>query len=206
VSAVNAFASFAVAPQRISLRLIGALCCLGLLLAGGWLAFNQLRLIGSSAPDFTLTDQDGHPWTLSHERGLRSVALFFGYTHCPDVCPTTLAHLIEAKRLSGKDGSDLQIVFVTVDASRDTPPTLKRYVRLFGPEIVGLTGDARATRPVYSAYHVWHQSLPGGNGAGYLVSHSSAVYLIDRSGRLRSIADWSDEPAHLAAQLKDLTS
>jgi protein SCO1/2 len=192
---------------RITGRLIGALCCVALLIAGALFAIAQLRLVGTAATDFTLTDQDGKPWTLSHERGRHAVALFFGYTHCPDVCPTTLAHLTQARRALAAGGRDLRIVFATVDAARDTPAVLKRYVALFDPTVVGLTGTPEATRPVYAAYNVWHQALPhGDSAAGYLVAHSSAIYLIDRNGRLRAIADWSDSTEKLATKLRELTS
>ncbi len=196
-----------IALPRVIVRTIGALACVVLLAIGIAFSFGQLRLIGNAAPDFTLTDQDGQPWTLSHVRGHQAVALFFGYTHCPDVCPTTLAHLAQARRMLGADGADLRIVFVTVDAARDTPAVLKRYVSLFDPSVVGLTGDRERTAPVYAAYHVWHQVLPRAErDAGYLVSHSSAVYLIGRDGSLRGIADWGDAPTHLAAKFKELIS
>jgi protein SCO1/2 len=189
----------------LRVRVIGALCCAAVLLFGGWFAFLQLRLVGTSAPDFTLTDQDGKPWTLSHERGYRAVALFFGYTHCPDVCPTTLAHLSQARRMLGDLAPDLRIAFVTVDPARDTSAKLKRYVALFDPTVVGLTGAPKSIDPVYAEYRVWHQALPhGDSAAGYLVSHSSGIYLIDRTGHLRGIADWGDASPELAAKLKEL--
>jgi protein SCO1/2 len=191
----------------INLRLFGAIFCAAVLIAAVAYAIVQLRLIGTAAPDFTLTDQDARPWTLSQERGHHAVALFFGYTHCPDVCPTTLAHLAQAKRLLRDEGNDLRIAFVTVDAPRDTPAVLKRYVALFGPAIVGLTGSPKNVDPVYAAYHVWHQALPKSDGAGgYLVSHTSAIYLIDRNGRLLGIADWAEPASRLATKLKELVS
>jgi protein SCO1/2 len=191
--------------RRHRLRIAGALCCTALLLVGGWFAFLQLHLVGNAAPDFTLTDQNGKPWSLSQERGYHGVALFFGYTHCPDVCPTTLAHLSEARRLLGADRDNLRIAFVTVDPARDTPAVLKRYVALFDPSIVGLTGAPDRLEPVYAAYRVWHQQLPhGDSAAGYLVSHSSAIYLIDRVGHLRGIADWADTSPQLAQKIKEV--
>ena len=192
-------------PRRIDVRVLGAIGCIAFLLAGISLAFVQRFLVGNMAPDFTLTDQNGKPWTLSRERGREAVALSFGYTHCPDVCPTTLAHLTQARRMLGARGANLRIVFVTVDATRDTSAVLKRYVALFDSTVVGLTGDARSTGPVYGAYHVWHQTLPATEtGAGYLVSHSSAIYLIDRSGRLVGLADWSDLPEKLETRLREI--
>jgi len=172
-----------------------------------WVAFVAPRFAGTGAMDFTLTDQDGRPWTLSQEQGHAAVALFFGYTHCPDVCPTTLANLAHARRALGTNAQALQIAFVTVDARRDTPAVLKRYVALFDPSVVGLGGSAARLGSVYAAYHVWHQVLPhSDSAAGYLVAHSSAIYLIDRNERLRGVADWSDSVDELARELKGLVS
>ena len=169
-------------------------------------AFVEARFFGDVAPDFTLTDQDGRLWTLSGERGREAVALFFGYTHCPDACPTTLATLARARRALGGRAPDLRIVFVTVDAKRDTAAVLKRYVALFDPSVVGLTGDAKATAPVYKAYHVWHQILPHSDSAAGYVAHSTLVYLIGRDGRLRDAASWSESAAEVVAKLKELLS
>jgi protein SCO1/2 len=191
----------------VNMRLIGALASIAILLLAVGYAVMELRLLGSAAPDFTLTDQDGKPWTLSQERGHDAVALFFGYTHCPDVCPTTLAHLAQAKRLMPGGGENLQVTFVTVDAPRDTPGVLKRYVTLFNSGVVGLTGDSRTIDPVYAAYHVWHQALPHSDSAGgYLVSHTSGIYLIDKAGQMRGIADWAEPASSLATKLKKLVS
>ncbi|MGH7709170.1 MAG: SCO family protein [Vulcanimicrobiaceae bacterium] len=172
-----------------------------------WVTFVKPHVVGTGATDFTLTDQDGRPWTLSQARGHEAVALFFGYTHCPDVCPTTLAKLTRARRTLGREAQALRIVFVTVDAQRDTPAVLKRYVALFDPSVVGLTGPRARTGPVYEAYHVWHQVVPNSSSAaGYLVAHSSAIYPIDRNGRLRSMTDWADSVNELSRDLKGLIS
>ena len=161
---------------------------------------------GPLAPDFTLTDQDGRPYTLSAHRG-HAIALFFGYAHCPDVCPTTLAALARAKRKLGPAGASFDVALVTVDPARDTPATLKRYVRLFDPAFVGLTGTEAQLDPVYAAYHVYHQ-IASGNGSanGYVVMHSSAIQFISPGGRLRGVGDWNDSPAQLAALMKQALS
>jgi protein SCO1/2 len=157
---------------------------------------------GPAAPDFTLTDQDGRPYRLSAHRG-HAIALFFGYAHCPDVCPTTLAALARAKRKLGAAGTSFDVVLVTVDPARDDPATLKRYVRLFDPAFAGLTGTEAQLDPVYAAYHVYHQVASGKGGAnGYVVMHSSAVQFISPDGRLRGIGDWSDSPDQLAVLMK----
>src|SRR5665213_3607812 len=161
---------------------------------------------GPLAPDFTLTDQSGRPFRLADLRG-HTVALFFGYTHCPDVCPTTLAALARAKRKLGPGGEALDVVLVTVDPARDTPATLKRYVRLFDPAFAGLTGSEAQLDPVYAAYHVYHRTAAGkGSANGYIVAHSSAVQFISPGGRLRGTGDWSDSPDELAVLMRQARS
>jgi protein SCO1/2 len=175
-----------------------------LLAAGFWFAFGRAGLGGGMAPDFTLTDQDGHPWTLSHLRGRRAAALFFGFAHCTDVCPATLAALERARRSLGARGGDVAIVFVTVDAARDTPAALGRYVRAFDPGLVGLTGDARSLDPVYAAYGVWQSAQPHAAGAAYDVAHSTAIDFVDRSGRLAAIAPGPGPVPEVAAEFRRL--
>ncbi len=158
------------------------------------------------APNFTLIDQYGRPFHLSDLRG-RTVALFFGYTHCPDVCPATLAALARAKRKLGPNGARFDVVFITVDPQRDTDAVVGRYVRLFDPSFIGLTGTEAELAPVYAAYHVYHQALPAhGSALGYLVAHSSTVVFIGPDGRIRGDGDWSDTPAELAAEVKQAAS
>ena len=161
---------------------------------------------GPVATDFTLTDQDGKPYTLSSHRG-HAIALFFGYAHCPDVCPTTLSALARAKHKLGATGDDFDVVLVTVDPARDDPATLKRYVHLFDPTFTGLTGSEAQLDPVYAAYHVYHEIGSGkGSANGYIVAHSSAVQFIAPNGRLRGTGDWSDSPDELATLMKQAQS
>jgi protein SCO1 len=156
------------------------------------------------APQVTLTDQNGRRFRLTDERG-KAVVLFFGYAHCPDICPTTLARLAQANRSLGRQARQVVVAFVTVDPQRDTVSALKRYVDLFDPNFYGLTGTGPALNALYTAYHVWHQKLPNrGSAAGYLMAHSSAVYMIDRTGDLRAIHDWSDSPTVLAHAMSAL--
>ena len=167
-------------------------------IASLWLFFPG----AARAPDFTLTDQDGRPYTLSAHRG-HAIALFFGYAHCPDVCPTTLAALARAKRELGAAGRGFDVVFVTVDPTRDTPAVLKRYVRLFDPAFTGLTGSEAQLDPVYAAYHVYRAIDTASRSAnGYLVVHSSIVEFIAPDGRLRAFGDWNDSPDALAALMR----
>jgi protein SCO1/2 len=184
---------------RVTIVAAASLLVLVLVAAGiAWLLVPR----GPLAPDFTLTDQGGRPFHLSDLRG-HPLALFFGYTHCPDVCPTTLAALARAKRKLGAAGAGFDVVFVTVDPQRDTRAIVGRYVRLFDPSFIGLSGTQAQLAPVYAAYKVYHQTLPAeGSAAGYLVAHSSTVDFISANGRIRGFGDWSDTPDEIAADVK----
>lgn len=154
--------------------------------------------------DFTLTDQAGRPFTLSSERG-RIVVLFFGYTHCSDVCPTTLASLARARSALGSAGRNVTVAFVTVDPERDTARVLGRFVALFDRSFVGLTGTPAQLARVYRAYHVTHRIVAAPSSAsGYDVEHTSLVYFIGRDGRLRGYGDWTDPPKTFEQSLREL--
>jgi protein SCO1 len=162
-------------------------------------------LINNVAPDFTLTDQSGHAFSVSGQRGHVTV-LYFGYTHCPDICPTTLAAIASALRQVGPTADrDIKVAFITDDPDRDTPKTLRNYVSLFDPYFLGLDGASTALAPIYKGYHVWFTRLPNqGSAAGYLLAHSSYIYMIDKTGVVRTIDDWHTPPATIAAHLRKL--
>lgn len=157
------------------------------------------------APDFTLTDQNGQPFTLSLQRG-HPVVLFFGYTHCPDECPTTLAHLAQIVHARGTPAG-VRVAFVTIDRQRDSPRVLGRFVRLFDPNFVGLTGSAPQLRSVYEAYDVAFDKVPGKRGTqGYEFSHETTVYFIDRQSLLRGYGFGDDPTDKLAKDFGDYLS
>lgn len=133
--------------------------------------------------DFTLINQDGQSVRLSDYRG-RLVLLFFGYTHCPDVCPTTLARLNQVMRALGDEAKAVQVLFVSVDPERDTPAVLKQFLSHFNPAFTGLTGQAEEVRAVTQAFGVYVQKEEVGSAAGYLVTHTARIYAIDPDGRL----------------------
>ena len=162
-------------------------------------------LVGKAAPDFQLVDQFGNEFTLSALHG-RGVVLFFGYTHCPDICPTTLATIAAAmRRLGPQAPKRIQVAFVTDDPARDTPRVLGRFTALFDPSFLGLSGSAAQMAPIYKSYHVWFQRLPNpGSAAGYLLAHSSIIYMIDRTGTVRAIHDWRDAMPAIQSDLKEL--
>ncbi|MGH7708612.1 MAG: SCO family protein [Vulcanimicrobiaceae bacterium] len=156
------------------------------------------------AYDFTLTNSAGKPYALTDARG-RAVALFFGFTHCTDVCPETLAKLVRARANLGPRAGDARIVFVTVDPKRDSPEAMASYVSRFGNGIVGLTGSPAQLAPVYRAYHVWFQIVPNPKQpADYDVSHSSGIYFIGPDGRLRALGDWTDSVGQLTHDFANL--
>ena len=155
------------------------------------------------APDFTLRDQHGRSFTLSHRRG-HPVVLFFGYTHCPDVCPTILANLKSARAAIGRDGSDIVVALITVDAARDTRAELGQFVSAFDPSFLGLTGTGVELKSVYRNYHVRYIKQAEGPG-GYLVSHTAFVYYIGRDGRIDGFGTWSDPQDILRENLKRIS-
>ena len=136
-----------------------------------------------TAPEVTLTTASGREFRLSHHRG-EIVAIVFGYTLCPDVCPMTLARLAKVRTRLGRDANAVRVVFVTLDPMRDTTSRLSAYVRTFDPTFVALTGTPRALAQVRDAYGVL-AGTNGSPGAGYRVDHSSFVFVVDRAGRLR---------------------
>ena len=138
--------------------------------------------------DFQLTDHNGKPRTLADFKG-EVVAIFFGYTHCPDVCPITLGELAIVANELGKDAGRMQVLFITADPERDTPAVLSKYVPAFHPDFLGLYGDADATARTAKEFKVFYQKqpLPGG---GYSVDHSAGTYIYDTAGRLRLFAGY----------------
>ncbi|MEX2198042.1 MAG: SCO family protein [Burkholderiales bacterium] len=147
--------------------------------------FNAVDVTGADwGRDFQLLDHRGKRRTLADFRG-KAVMLFFGFTHCPDVCPTALATLAQARGLLGEDAARVQGLFVTVDPKRDTPEILAKYVTAFDPTFLGLHGNEAATERVSKEFKIYYQAhKPDANGA-YGVDHSGQVYVIDPEGRLR---------------------
>jgi protein SCO1/2 len=137
--------------------------------------------------DFKLTDDHGKPVTGADYRG-KVVLLYFGYTHCPDVCPLTLAHLHVVMERLGPLADGARILFVSVDPARDTPEVMHAYVNAFDPHAIGLTGDARAIEALSKRYRSAFTREPASSDGNYEVSHSSAIYLFDRQGRARALA------------------
>lgn len=143
------------------------------------------------APDFTLQGSDGKTLKLSDHRG-KIVILGFGFTSCPDVCPTTLAVLAQARKRLGAQGEDLQVIYVTVDPQTDTAARMKKYLATFDPTFIGGTGDEAELAEVRKAYGIIANRKT--YGANYTYAHSSYTYLIDREGKLRALMPYGHTP------------
>ena len=155
------------------------------------------------AADFALTDQDGQLFQLSDQRG-KVALLFFGYTSCPDVCPTTLADFKHVfNQLQGR-AEQVRFVFVTTDPNRDTPGRLKTYLGLFDPSFVGLSGDLTDLEEVWRSYGVFRQKQDTGSETAYLVDHTSSVYVIDSAGNLGMTFPYGMEREAMVADLLHL--
>ena len=138
-----------------------------------------------AVPDLTLTDQRGQPFRLGDQRG-KVVLFFFGYTQCPDVCPTTLATWRKLHQELGKDAEQVRFVFVTVDPERDTPERLGKHVNAFNPDFVGLTGTPEQLEALYSVFDVVHEKdTSSASAAGYLVNHTATTFVLDQEGTWR---------------------
>jgi cytochrome oxidase Cu insertion factor (SCO1/SenC/PrrC family) len=155
-----------------------------LLGAAGWIGWDAWQgtkpAIGGS---FSLTDQNGRTFTDADLKG-KPTLIYFGYTFCPDVCPTSLLLMETAAEKLGPDGpKKVNLIFITIDPERDTQKLMKDYVGNFGPTIEGLTGTPAEIDAVARAYRVYYQKVPGKDGAPYLMDHSSIFYLLDKRGR-----------------------
>jgi protein SCO1/2 len=152
-----------------------------------------------------LPDVDGRPRTLADWKGKVTV-VFFGYTQCPDVCPTTMAELAQIRTLMGADGNKLQTVFVTIDPERDTAEILKAYVANFGPGVTALRGNAEQTAAAAKEFKVFYAKVAGKSPGSYSMDHSAASFVFDPNGRVRLFVPYGGDPKVLAADLKQLAA
>ena len=155
------------------------------------------------AKGFQLPDANGQLRTLEDFRG-KAVVVFFGYTQCPDVCPTTLSEIAQAKQLLGPDGARVQGIFITVDPERDTPEVLKAYMANFGPDFIGLRGTPEQVEAAAKEYKVYYKKAEGKTPGSYTMDHSAASFVYDPQGRLRLYTRYGTGPQALAGDLKQL--
>ena len=173
--------------RLVSVAAVGAASMLGLAGCERFQApaFKGIDITGAEyAKELALTDPDGRRRSLAEFKG-QVVVVFFGFTHCPDVCPTTMAELALVKRQLGADGQRLQAVFVTVDPERDTPELLKAYVTNFDPGFVALRGTPEETAAAAKHFKVFYAKVPGKTEGSYTVDHTAGAYVFDPQGRVR---------------------
>jgi len=166
--------------------------------------FNAIDITGADyAKGFTLTDQNGQSRSLSEFKG-KVVVLFFGYTQCPDVCPTSMTELVEIKRLLGADGDKLQGVFVTVDPARDTAELLKAYMTNFDPTFVAFVPTLEQLAGVAKDYKIYYNRVEGKTPTSYTVDHSAGSYVYDMQGNLRLYSRYGVGAQVLAQDIQTL--
>ena len=167
--------------------------------------FNALDITGIQGygSDFHLTDHTGKSRTMADFRG-KVVVMFFGYTHCPDVCPTTLSEMRQVMKMLGSDAQRLQVLFVTVDPVRDTPELLSKYVPSFDPSFLGLFGDVSATEKVAKDFKIFYRVSPGKTADSYSVDHTAASLVFDPQGRLRLFINYGQGADKIAPDIKKL--
>lgn len=166
--------------------------------------FNAIDLTGADyAKDFHLPDTDGKMRSLADFKG-KVVAVFFGYTQCPDVCPTTMAELAQARKQLGADGDKLQVVFITVDPARDTPKVLKAYMANFDPSFIALVPTPAQLEQVAKDFKVYYKEVEGPTPTSYTMDHSAGTYIYDPQGRLRLYARYASGPQALASDIGKL--
>lgn len=151
--------------------------------------------------DFVLNGSDGKPHRLSDFKG-KVVLIFFGFTQCPDVCPTALFRAVEIKKMLGEDGDRLQVLFITIDPERDTPELLRAYVAAFDPGFIGLYGDRDQTARTARDFKVFYAKVP--TGSSYTMDHSTITYVYDEAGHLRLGLRHAQTPEECVADIRQL--
>jgi protein SCO1/2 len=189
-------------------RVAAALCVLGVAALAGCgpsaPAFKSSDVTGTTyGRELSLTGHDGKARTLADFRG-KVVVLFFGYTQCPDVCPTTLAELADVMKQLGPDAARVQVLFATVDPERDTPELMSRYVPAFNPSFIGLSGDADATARTAKEFRVFYQKQPGRTPGTYTMDHSAGTFIFDPQGRLRLYVSYGQAPEVFVHDIREL--
>ncbi|HWU85477.1 MAG TPA: SCO family protein [Rhodocyclaceae bacterium] len=191
--------------MRKRLLVLGAMLVLALSLSacgsGSTPHFNATDVSGSDwGSDFHLTAPDGKPRSLADFKG-KAVVIFFGYTQCPDVCPTTLTTMAATMKLLGADANKVQVLFVTLDPERDTPEVLSKYAPAFDPRFLGLYADAATTQATAKEFKVFYQKQAGSTPDTYTIDHTAASYAFDPQGRLRLYIKHGETPEQVAADL-----
>ena len=168
------------------------------------LSFTAIDVTGANyALDFNLTDHNGQTRTLADFRG-KVVMVFFGYTQCPDVCPTSMTEMVAIKKLLGKDGERLQGIFVTVDPERDKPEMLKAYMENFDPSFLALFTTPEKTAVLAKDFKVYYKKVDGPTPTSYTVDHTAGSYVYDTTGKLRLFTRYNTKPELTAQDIRKL--
>ena len=166
--------------------------------------FNGIDITGAQyARTLSLPDQNGQPRTLADFKG-KVVVVFFGYTQCPDVCPTTMVELAQVKKALGKDGERVQGLFVSIDPERDTPAILKAYMASFDPSFVALRGSVEQAQAAAKEFKVFFAKVPGKTEGSYTMDHTAGSYVFDPSGKVRLFVRYGAGADALASDIKAL--
>lgn len=183
--------------------LAGGALLLGACSDGGKASFNAIDVTGADyAKDFALTDHNGQARTLKDFQG-KVVVMFFGYTQCPDVCPTSMTELAAVKKLLGQDGDKVQGLFVTVDPERDTPEIMKAYMANFDPSFLALyAASPDQLAAVAKDYKVYYKKVEGKTPTSYTMDHSAGMYIYDTQGRLRLYSRYGSGAGALADDIR----
>jgi len=155
------------------------------------------------AQTFNLTDHTGKPRSLTDFKG-KVVAIFFGYTHCPDVCPTTMADMKQTMKLLGAHADELQVLFVTLDPERDTQQVLAQYVPSFDKRFIGLYGTQEEIAKATADFKIFASKVENSGRSGYTIDHSAGLYLYDKTGKIRLYVAYGEKPAVIAADIEKL--
>jgi protein SCO1/2 len=166
--------------------------------------FKSTDITGATfAQDLKLTDHTGQSRTMADFRS-KAVVVFFGFTQCPDVCPTSMTTLAEVKRLMGDQGKQLQVLFITVDPERDTLPLLKEYMTNFDPTFLALRPEPAELKAVADSFKIYYRKAEGSTPTSYMMDHSAGKYVFDTEGRVRLFSSYGTEPAVIAEDILTL--
>jgi len=166
--------------------------------------FISTDISGADFPKpLTLTDHTGKLRTMSDFKG-KAVVLFFGYTHCPDVCPTTMSDLKNAMKLLGDKSDQVQVLFVTVDPARDTQEVLAQFVPSFDKRFIGMRGNAQETKETLENFKIFYSKVEGKSENDYTIDHSAGMYAFDKAGKIRLYMAYGMKPAEIASDVSKL--
>ena len=193
-------------PVLLASLLFATSAACDLVTSSGTTTFNAVDITGADyAKDFHLMDHTGTARALGDFKG-KAVLLFFGYTHCPDVCPTTLVDAAKMIKNLGTDGQRVQVLFVTLDPKRDTPEVLAKYVPAFGKDFLGLYTTESGTREMAKDFHIFYEERPGTTSDSYTIDHTAGTLVFDPQGRLRLFVSYGMAPDKMASDVKKLLS